>query len=200
MHLVRCCPWRTSTALVHLLSLARKPLLVCPSYVLALPCPVSNMLSSLRCQLSNQPSKGVCLAYDPFFPQACMLAIILLPPPLLRIEVQASGWSTVQNQTSSLAVTTKDLWRPYNIGTHLLCGSCPAAGAAEVKRTSDECGFSGLAARLFKLLGLVAHTIEDRVLTAAFKAAGALCDFASARSAWLPWRQSEGPAGSRSPS
>ncbi len=67
----------------------------------------------------------------------------------------------------------------HAIGTHVSCDACPAASAAEVKRTGDECGFSGLAARLFKLLGLVAHTTEDRVATAAFKAAGALCDFAS---------------------
>ena len=48
-----------------------------------------------------------------------------------------------------------------------------------MKRTSDECGFSRLGARLFKLLGLAAHTSEDRVAKAALKAAGDLCDFAS---------------------
>ncbi len=48
-----------------------------------------------------------------------------------------------------------------------------------MKRISDDCGFSGLTARLFKLLGMTAYTSEDRVATAAFRAAGALCDIAS---------------------
>ncbi len=48
-----------------------------------------------------------------------------------------------------------------------------------MRRISDDCGFSGLAARLFKLLGMAAHTSEDRVATAAFNALGALCDLSS---------------------
>ena len=63
-------------------------------------------------------------------------------------------------------------------------GSSLAPGVAgvlrRVKRISDESGFSGLTARLFKLLGLVAYSGEDRVAVAAIKAAGALCDFGSA--------------------